>query len=246
MLDLHEKLGHSHRKLANAFNHLHFASTGHSVGRTWVRQLLIKHAYDALHRQHEFKHQIPTPMPINRVWGIDTSCVTDSSKTQHSVLGIVDHGTRLNLASRYMRRFNAWTFLGCLFLVIGEFGKPRAIKMDNHPVFRSRLVKQILGWSGVRRQFSRPASPWENGRIERFFGTLKERLTDFAIHDAQHLCRSLRQFQFWYNLARSHQHLGGCTPYQTWCGIDPYVRVPKTAYLFTAWEGRLRGIVLRH
>ena len=83
MLTLHEHHGLSHRKLADLFNQLYFAETGVSVGRTWVRELLIKEAHRALHRQRELKHCVPARLPSNRLWGIDTTCVTDAKGGQH-------------------------------------------------------------------------------------------------------------------------------------------------------------------
>jgi len=246
VLTLHERFGLSHRKLADLFNQLYFASTGISVGRTWVRDLLLQEAHDALHRQTECKHRVPEPMPKNRVWGIDTTCVTDANKIQHIVLGMIDHGARLNLMLQYLKRLNAYTFLGCVFLAMGQFGRPAAIKTDNHPVFHTRWVKRVLRWCGVRMTYSRPAKPWENGYIERLFGTFKMCLCGYVMQDAQHLVQSLPGFQFWYNIVRSHQHLGGWTPHQAWCGVDPFKTIPKTVQAFSAWEGRLKGLVLRH
>ena len=246
VLSLHGELGLSHRKLAQAFNRLHFASTGVSVGRTWVRALLMKHAYDALHNQRQRKHQFPRPMSVNRVWGIDTTELRDTSHCRHIVLGIIDHGTRLNLALRKLQRFNTWTLLGCLFLAIGEFGKPDIIKSDNHQVIRSKWVKRVMRWSGVSMRFSEPGNPWQNGRIERLFGTFKLCLRGYAISNGAHLTQALASFRFWYNEARFHQHLGGCTPTEAWNGIDPYAFTPQTASLFSAWNGRLRGLVLRY
>ena len=49
----------SHRKLADVFNQRHRAA-GFSVGRTWVRELCKKQAYEALHRRREWKHRVPT------------------------------------------------------------------------------------------------------------------------------------------------------------------------------------------
>lgn len=110
--------------------------------------------------------------------------------------GIVDHGSRLNVALRWLKGFNGWTFLGCVFLAIGQFGRPVTIKTDNHAVFHSRLVKRVLHWAGIRQRFARPASPWENGRIERFFGTLKSCLHGYVIGDTRHLAQALADFDF--------------------------------------------------
>lgn len=216
------------------------------MGRTWVRELLIKEAHAALHRQRELKHDLTVRIPNNRLWGVDTACVTDGRGVQHIVLGAIDHGSRLNLMLRHVRWFNRWTFLGCLFLAFGEFGWPEAIKTDNHPVFRSRSVKHVLKWCGVNMRHSRPARPWENGYIERLFGTFRSCLAPYVISDCMHLRGALPAFQFWYNVTRPHQHLYGQTPQQAWLGIDPWKTVPRSVLAFGAWRGRLRGLVLRH
>lgn len=246
ILAMHARTGLSHRKLADAFNLAYFATTGESLGRTWVRDQLIKQAHEALHRQRALKHRLPDPLPVNAVWGIDTTCVRDAQGVQNTVLGIVDHGARLSVALRPLRRFNTWTLLGCLLLAFGEFGRPAAIKTDNHPVFHAKWVQRMLHWCSVVQRFSAPGKPWQNGRIERFFGTLKACLCDFVVRDDRHLWQVLSEFRIWYNEARPHQHLAGCTPGQVWAGVDPYRRPAKAVEAFCAWDGRLRGWVLRH
>lgn len=246
LLGLQEQLDFSHRKLANAFNLCFFASTGVSVGRTYVRNLLKQHAYEALHKQQALKHQVPEPEPCNRMWGVDTTCVTDAAGTQHVVLGIVDHGSRWNIALRRLKRFNVYSLAGALLLAFGEYGVPLMLKLDNHPVHHGKWFKQIMRWTGVRLRFTQLARPWQNGRIERLFGTFKACLREFVICNTNHLDRSLDSFRFWYNAVRPHQHLGGRTPAQVWHGIDPYRQAPKQALRFEAWKGRLRGDVLRY
>ena len=93
-------------------------------------------------RRKSIKHRIPSPLPINHAWGIDTTHIQ-----QHVVLGIIDHGSRWLITLQQLKRFNAWTLLGYLFIAFGEFGRPHFIKVDNHPVFRVKRVKQILRWS---------------------------------------------------------------------------------------------------
>ena len=149
-------------------------------------------------------------------------------------------------ACAYVKRFNRWTFLGWLFLAIGEFGLPDRIKTDNHPVVRSAAVKRVLRWCRIGLCHSRPARPWENGYIERLSGTFKCCLCGYLIRDTSHLCSALPAFQFWYNVTRPHQHLDGMTPQQAWRGIDPWAAAPSSLRVFSAWGGRLRGMVLRH
>ncbi|MFC3378790.1 hypothetical protein ACFOLJ_23480 [Rugamonas sp. CCM 8940] len=78
------------------------------------------------------------------------------------------------------------------------------------------------------------------------FGTFKMHLRGHMIRDELHLARSLPSFQFWYNVVRSHQHLGGRTPHQVWCGVDPFKAGPRSVRAFCAWDGRLKAVVLRH
>jgi transposase InsO family protein len=235
----------SHRKLADVFNQ-RYRVEGFSVGRTWVRELCKKQAYEALHRRREWKHRVPEPRPCRHTWGFDATQVRDNQGLTHIVLGIVDHGSRLNIALRRVRRLNVWTLLGTLFLAFGEHGVPLALRLDNHPVHHARWFKRVMRAAGVRLSFTELASPWQNGRIERLFGTLKTALRGYPITDAHHLDLLLAPFRVWYNAVRPHQHLGGRTPLQAWQGIDPYRRPPKRALLFDGWNGRLRGWVLRH
>jgi transposase InsO family protein len=56
-----------------------------------------------------------------------------------------------------------------------RFGAPKCVRTDNEAVFTSRLFRLGLHLLGIRHQRTAPFAPWQNGRIERFFGTFKER-----------------------------------------------------------------------
>jgi hypothetical protein len=63
---------------------------------------------------------------------------------------------------------------------------------------------------------------------------------------ASQLRGALPAFRFWYNVTRPHRHLQGLTPQQVWSAVDPLRQAPRSVLSFSAWEGRLRGMVLRH
>jgi hypothetical protein len=152
---------------------------------------------------------VPSALPNNTEWGFDTTTLRDATEKGHIVLGLVDHGSRLNLMLRAIPRFNAWTLLGYPFLAIGRYGKPSAIRFDNHPVHRAKKVNAVLRWAGIRPRFIRLASPWQDGRIERFFGTLKSHLGNMRFAEARQLEVGLAAFRVYYNNVRGHQHLAG-------------------------------------
>jgi putative transposase len=93
----------------------------------------------------------------------------------------------------------------------------------------------------MKRQFTQPGSPWQNGRIERLFGTLKERWTQLARPLRLDSELRLAEFTYWYNAARPHQHLGGQTPLEVWQEQGPPQRWAEQSW----WGGALRAVVQR-
>jgi hypothetical protein len=85
-----------------------------------------------------------------------------------------------------------------------------------------------------------------NGRIERFFGTLKSKLDCWEVDSHEQLEMALRLFRVWYNHIRPHQHLHGRTPAEVWSGIDCFAKSPRESDSFEAWDGLLAGYYLRY
>ena len=79
-------------------------------------------------------------------------------------------------------------------------------------MFTSRLFRWTLALLGIRHQRIEPHCPWQNGRVERFFGTLKAKLDRWAVEGIEQLEPALDDFLDWYNHVRPHQHLGGQRP----------------------------------
>lgn len=234
------------RHIEHTFNRLYAAKHNITVGRTFVHYTLQQHVYEILELRRQFKRRIPRPMPFNETWAIDMTGKGDRNGDIHSIFGILDHGSRKLLSLEALHNKNAWTLLGHLFLAFGRYGKPRKLRSDNEAVFRSRLFRLFLALAGIRHQFTDPGCPWMNGRIERFFGSLKAKLDRFQVDGCDTLVSMLAEFCFWYNAVRPHQHLYGCTPDEIWLGIDPYARTPKTAQFYSGWEGALQGFYLRY
>jgi transposase InsO family protein len=108
-------------------------------------------------------------------------------------------------------------------------------------VFTSRVFRIVLGLARIRHQRSDPGYPWQNGRIERLFLTLKEKLDRLEVEGFAALALALPEFRFWYNHVRPHQHLQGKTPAEAWSKTDPYAKPVKQELWFEAWEGLLTG-----
>ena len=90
---------------------------------------------------------------------------------------------------------------------------------------------------GIKHQTTDIGCPWMNGRIERFFGTLKEKLNQILVTDSGHLDHHLTEFRFWYNNVRTHMNLDGKTPIEVWLGKG----IKRQAELDEGWDGLLQG-----
>jgi putative transposase len=108
-----------------------------------------------------------------------------------------------------------------LLNTIENYGKPRFIRTDNEAVFVSRLFRFGLWLLNIEHQCTKVCCPWMNGKIERFFGTLKRKLKLYTIVSAEALANDLAIYQFWYNHSRTHQHLNGLTPAEVWSNTKP-------------------------
>jgi putative transposase len=216
-----------------------------SVGKTFVSDRLKEHRYAIAMKKREIRNAVPIPCEPNEVWGLDLTGKNDVYGHTHHILGIVDHGTRVSVALKAIPIIDSLTLLAHLFIAISAHGKPKAIRTDNGPQFTSRVFKTVLALIGIQHQRTQIGCPWMNGRIERFFGTLKSKLNQMAFHDAEQLNHALSEFNLWYNEVRPHSNLDGRTPMEALNGIDYRTRRPRSIELFEAWEGVLKGFRMR-
>ncbi|MDP2787342.1 MAG: integrase core domain-containing protein [Pseudomonadota bacterium] len=233
------------RTLALIFNRRYAVSRKITVGKSFVADTMRKHRHEIEVVRRRIKHRVPPTLPRNLVWGLDLTGKSDTQGKLHMILGLLDHGSRGLLTLAALPNKCSWTLLGHLFLAIGHYGKPRALRTDNESCFTSRVFRAVLLLAGIRQQRSDPGCPWQNGRIERLFGTLKQKLDQWEVAGFEALNHSLGEFRFFYNHIRPHQHLQGWTPAEAWTQVDPYARPIKTEYWFEAWEGLLQGYYLR-
>ncbi len=235
------------RKIADTFNQLHSRHCL-SVGKTFVSECIKanQHALACLHK--EMRNQRPRAVSVNAVWAMDLTFYTDTSGKQHMALGILDHGSRLVTCLQTLANKCSWTLLGYLCLAIGRHGKPGRIRTDNKVVFTGFVFTTFLKLVGIRHQRIQTCAPWQNGRIERLFGTLKPLLRQLVIPSKAALQVALEEFTLFYNHARPHQNLDGLTPAQKWNGWSKtdLLQMPlKRAVLVQALDGLLVGYFMR-
>jgi len=234
------------RKLADMFNRHHAGLDGHTVGKTFVSNLIRDHQYDIQQRRREWRRRRYAPGLPNLVWGMDGTGKVDEQGKQHFLLGVIDHGTRRCLDLQALKDKTSITILRALLDAIEKYGKPKVIRTDNEAIFRSWIFRLALRRLGIRPQRTALHSPWQNGRIERFFGTLKAKLDRLIVTDRDALNEALDVFAFWYNEVRPHQHLQERTPNEVWHGVDIYRHKIQRRIEYEAWDGLLQGECLQY
>lgn len=230
------------RKIAVAFNRLHGKHRKMTVGKSYVYEMIRKHHYEILLLRRKVKHRQPKPMPKNIIWSMDLTQVRDSHNQAHCLFGIIDSGTRACLTLKNIPNKASITLLRSLIDGIEQYGKPKIVRTDNEVVFVSRLFRFGLWILGIKHQRTEKCCPWMNGKVERFFGTLKNRLQYHLIENSQTLGSDIALFRCWYNHVRPHQHLNGRTPAEVWAKKQPNSQ-GKNRY-FYAWGGALTGFYL--
>lgn len=161
------------RKLADAFNRQYAVSKRMTVGKSHVADVLRTKHSEIAYLRRTIKHRVPRELPRNRVWALDLSTVTDTTKSQRLVLGVLDHGSRACLRLADLEDKRSLTILRELIAAFSRFGIPQMIRTDNEACFVSRTLRCTLALLGIRMQRTDVHCPWQNGRIERLFGTFK-------------------------------------------------------------------------
>ena len=226
------------RVITDVFNREFACSRRMSVGKTYVANVLRDQRLEIVRLRRTLKHRVPPSMPTHRIWALDLTGKAELSGRQRIILGLIDHGSRAALRIVALADKSSLSILRELIAAFRRFGLPRVLRVDNEACLTSRTLRAALVLLGIRLQTIEPCCPWQNGRIERLFGTLKAKLDRVVIAGRDDLAAKLIEFRAWYNHARPHQHLGGRTPAEAW---DGRTKATGTPLRFRAWEGRLTG-----
>lgn len=179
------------------------------------------------------------PDKINRVWGLDLTFVTDVSGKQKIILGIIEHASRACLSLQALPSKHSPMIVLKIIEAVRLYGFPKNIRTDNERIFTGVFFTWALLMLGIQHQRTKLASPWMNGRVERFFGTLKGKLNEIVVENNKGLEPQLNTFRLWYNHIRPHYHLYGKTPSEVWS--RKAILLKRKATFFSTWHGLLTG-----
>lgn len=171
--------------------------------------------YRRLRRRVKLQPANPITIPLvaNEEWAADfMSDTLENSRTFRS-LNVVDHYNRACKGIAIAHSLPAARVIEHLERMIEAHGKPKRIRTDNGPEFRSRkfqawMKAQDIQWSPIQN-----GKPQQNAIVERFNKTFREDILDaylfLSIEHAQQLADAWTRE---YNQERPHQALNYQTP----------------------------------
>jgi transposase InsO family protein len=89
---------------------------------------------------------------------------------------------------------------------------PRYMIRDRDQIYGAVVTRRLRAM-GIRDKPTAPASPWQNGFVERLIGSIRRECVDYIIVLGEaHLRRVLKSYARYYNETRTHLALGKDAP----------------------------------
>jgi len=163
----------------------------------------------------------------NDLWQIDIAGVQTVSNLGKLYLhATLDDCTRFVLAARYYKDQRGINILRILRNAFEEYGRPNQILADNGTQFRNAIgelgtkYSRLLNLLDVQPIFARPNHPQTKGKLERWFGTVKNSFISEIRHEIdqgsnitlEKFHERFKEWLYWYNFEKSHRSLPNNSP----------------------------------
>ena len=191
---------------------------GRVVNLKRVRRLCRVHGLLIRQRRRRKRRGIGIGLPCRadgpgQVWAYDFVEDRTVNGRKLRVLTVVDEFTRECLGVEVEHRMNAKFVARTLLKLFRERGVPQFVRSDNGPEFVARFLMRVLAIHGIGARHIDPGSPWQNGCLERFNGSLRDECLNMeTFHNRDHARALTKLYGRHYNARRPHSALGYLTP----------------------------------
>ena len=111
--------------------------------------------------------------------------------------------------------------LRCLASFAAMGVRVERVMTDNGPGYRSREFNDALSGCGVAHKYTRPYSPWQNGKVERMNRTIAQEWQYARAWSGEgERAEALPAFVEHYNWVRPHSACGGLPPMSRIVGVN--------------------------
>lgn len=171
----------------------------------------------------------------NELWQSDFTHWRLSDGSDTEIIGWLDDHSRYLLHLSAHHRVSGRTVTDTFTVAALEHGYPASTLTDNGNVYTTKYAggaagrgtanafETLLALEGITQKNGKPYKPTTQGKIERFWQTLKKYLAAHPAADLRALQRTLDAFRNHYNQHRPHRALNRNTP------AAAYTLIPKAA-----------------
>jgi putative transposase len=147
------------------------------------------------------------------IWAYDFVEDGLADGTALRLLTVIDEFTREGLALDVAVTTSAERVIGVLTALIAQHGAPAHLRSDNGAEFVATAVQAWLAQRGVQTLYIEPGKPWQNGKDERFNGTVRDECLNLHVFTSvAEACVRSGTFLHHYNHERPHSQLGYLAP----------------------------------
>lgn len=179
----------------------------------------------------------PEPAPLcfferhspNELWHTDVMYFIMPNREKVFVIGYLDDYSRYVTGMELFHQQTVGNTLNLLKKACGDYTFPKEILTDGGRQFVSWTGKNQFGSylrnHSIKHTVCRPHHPQTNGKMERFWRTLRQEFFDKAkLNSFDELCVQLQLYVKYYNFQRPHQGIGGMTPADRFFEIETEVK----------------------
>jgi putative transposase len=202
----------------------HLRRRGHTAGRKRIRRLMAKMGLAAVyqrprttvpHPEHRVYPYLLRGLSIDRpdqVWCADLTYIPMRRGFLYLV-AVMDWASRMVLAWRLSNTMEADFCIDALQEAMVRYGRPEIFNTDQGSQFTSPRFVEVLTGAGVRVSMDGRGRWMDNIFIERLWRSVKYECVYLNAFETGSEARAgLARWFGYYNAARPHSALGGCTP----------------------------------
>jgi len=131
------------------------------------------------------------------------------------ILSVLDEYSRECLALHVARKLTAHDLIEVMEKLESERGLPAHIRSDNGSEFIAKVLQKWLAQRQVKTLYIEPGSPWQNGHVESFNGSLRDEcLNRELMLSVAEACVLIEDYRQHYNQERPHGGIGYRTSVQ--------------------------------